>query len=300
MSIATEITRLRNAKAALKESIEAKGVTVEDSAKLDEYPALVDSIPQGGGSEYTEDEYLTFTAEQDNSSISLRNSGGNAPIIYYKKNNGDYTLWDYSSISMNKGDVVKMYGGENNFNFSKSTTVYSKFVMTGKIAASGVTNSLLSRIKTPVITPYCYFQLFHDCAALTTAPELPAIGLADSCYNSMFYNCTALTTAPELPATILGSVCYYQMFYGCTNLTTAPELPATTLINNCYGYMFCACTNLNYVKAMFTTSPSGSYTGNWLYGAATTGTFVKNAAAIWEVSGADGIPTGWTIETATE
>lgn len=49
MSIATEITRLKNAKAALKESIEAKGVTVEDTAKLDEYPALVDSIPTGGG-----------------------------------------------------------------------------------------------------------------------------------------------------------------------------------------------------------------------------------------------------------
>lgn len=49
MSIATEITRLQNAKAALKESIEAKGVTVEDIAKLDEYPALVDSIPQGSG-----------------------------------------------------------------------------------------------------------------------------------------------------------------------------------------------------------------------------------------------------------
>ena len=49
MSIASEITRLQNAKAALKESIEAKGVTVEDSAKLDEYPELVDSIPQGGG-----------------------------------------------------------------------------------------------------------------------------------------------------------------------------------------------------------------------------------------------------------
>lgn len=49
MSVASEITRLQNAKAALKESIEAKGVTVEDSTKLDEYPALVDSIPQGGG-----------------------------------------------------------------------------------------------------------------------------------------------------------------------------------------------------------------------------------------------------------
>jgi hypothetical protein len=50
MSIATEITRLQTAKADLKTSIEAKGVTVASDAKLDAYPALVDSIPSGGGS----------------------------------------------------------------------------------------------------------------------------------------------------------------------------------------------------------------------------------------------------------
>ena len=60
MSIASEITRLQNAKAALKESIEAKGVTVEDSAKLDEYPELVDSIPSGGKSEYILEKDVNF------------------------------------------------------------------------------------------------------------------------------------------------------------------------------------------------------------------------------------------------
>jgi len=49
MSIASEITRLQTAKANLKTSIEAKGVTVSSSATLDAYPALVDSIPSGGG-----------------------------------------------------------------------------------------------------------------------------------------------------------------------------------------------------------------------------------------------------------
>ena len=49
MSIATEITRLQTAKANLKASIEAKGVTVSSSATLDAYPALVDNIPSGGG-----------------------------------------------------------------------------------------------------------------------------------------------------------------------------------------------------------------------------------------------------------
>lgn len=50
MSIASEITRLQTAKADLKTAIEGKGVTVPSSAKLDAYPALVESIQQGGGS----------------------------------------------------------------------------------------------------------------------------------------------------------------------------------------------------------------------------------------------------------
>lgn len=49
MSIATEITRLQNAKSALATSIEGKGVTVPSSTKLDGYAALVDSIQTGGG-----------------------------------------------------------------------------------------------------------------------------------------------------------------------------------------------------------------------------------------------------------
>lgn len=49
MSIASEITRLQTAKANLKTAIETKGVTVSSSALLDDYPALVESIPSGGG-----------------------------------------------------------------------------------------------------------------------------------------------------------------------------------------------------------------------------------------------------------
>lgn len=44
MSIATEISRLTSAKAALKTAIEGKGVTVSSSAKLDDYADLVDAI----------------------------------------------------------------------------------------------------------------------------------------------------------------------------------------------------------------------------------------------------------------
>lgn len=49
MSISTEITRLQNAKAAIKAAIEGKGVTVPDATLLDGMAALIDSIEAGGG-----------------------------------------------------------------------------------------------------------------------------------------------------------------------------------------------------------------------------------------------------------
>ena len=49
MSIATEITRLQNAKAAIKTAIEGKGVTVPDATLMDGMAALIDAIEAGGG-----------------------------------------------------------------------------------------------------------------------------------------------------------------------------------------------------------------------------------------------------------
>lgn len=145
----------------------------------------------------------------------------------------------------------------------------------------------------------CYETMFFGCTSLTTAPKLPAMTLAQYCYSHMFTNCTSLTTAPKLPAMTLVQSCYDQMFTHCTSLTAAPELPATTLANGCYDSMFAYCSSLNYIKAMCTTAPASRYTSGWVYGVSATGTFVKNSAASWDVTGNDGVPSGWTIETAS-
>ena len=50
MSIQTELTRITNAKAAIKTAIEGKGVTVPDGTLLDGMAALIESIQAGGGS----------------------------------------------------------------------------------------------------------------------------------------------------------------------------------------------------------------------------------------------------------
>ena len=49
MSIQTELTRITNAKAAVKAAIEGKGVTVPDGTLLDGMAPLIESIEAGGG-----------------------------------------------------------------------------------------------------------------------------------------------------------------------------------------------------------------------------------------------------------
>lgn len=153
------------------------------------------------------------------------------------------------------------------------------------------------------LVDHCYGSMFYGCISLTEAPTLSATTLAKRCYANMFKGCRSLTTAPVLSVTTLAEGCYYGMFETCTSLTAAPILPAITLVKDCYNSMFRGCTLLNYIKAMFTTTPSGSspnyYTNFWVDMIAPTGTFVKNAAASWNVTGVHGIPNGWTVETAS-
>ena len=173
------------------------------------------------------------------------------------------------------------------------------------------------------LTEGCYREMFSGCTSLTTAPVLPATTLTNNCYNRMFVGCTSLTTAPELPATTLASNCYAGMFQGCTglttaplvlpaetlvngcyqgmfsgciSLTTAPELPATTLENGCYYFMFNNCSSLNYIKCLATDISATSCTNNWVKNVASTGTFVKNSSMTSWTTGANGIPTDWTVQ----
>lgn len=144
-----------------------------------------------------------------------------------------------------------------------------------------------------------YGYMFLHCTSLKQAPELPAIGLSTECYKGMFHSCTSLVKAMDiLPATrITSSNAYNYMFYGCTSLEVAPVLPAKEIYYNCYAGMFYECSKLNYVKALFTSNIGCCE--DWLYGVSSSGTFVKNAKATWDVVGASGVPEGWTIQTIT-
>ena len=163
------------------------------------------------------------------------------------------------SINVSEGDKVSFYS--NGFSNSSTSTVFSG---TGSVRYKVYGNimSLLDEenfaTTTPSLTASCFKELFKGDSYLTDASGLllPAETLARMCYQDMFRNCSALTTAPELPATTLDQYCYYYMFGGCSVLTTAPKLPATDLVKYCYAHMFDYCDNLTdaYVKAAYTAS----------------------------------------------
>ncbi len=130
--------------------------------------------------------------------------------------------------------------------------------------------------------------------------RIPATNLAQYCYYRMFEGCSAMSAGPkELPVTALVANCYRSMFASCSSLTQSPYLPALTLVSNCYNTMFQNCSSLTKITAMFTTTPTTSYCINWVQNVSSSGVFVKNTAANWNVTGAYGVPSGWSVQTAT-
>ena len=201
-------------------------------------------------------------------------------------------------ISLADGTFLLFRAGEQkNLKFSKNSDNHYHFEISGPVTAQGNIMSLLDRDFSTPLSPNAFFALFEGCTSLLSAPELPATKMERSCYFRMFAECTGLTSAPELPAKRLESNCYLCMFEGCTSLTSAPELPATELVSHCYEFMYKDCRNLRYVIGLFTTEPSEKTTKDWLSGVAASGTFIKSKKATWDVTGADGVPEGWKIET---
>ena len=134
MTIAEEITRLSNAKAAIKQSIENKGVEVSDSALLDEYPALIDSIKVGSGGEGGADPFYETMWNY------ITNNGTEYRYLFYYYNG---TELDVSNLDTS--NVTNMYGMFQN--------------------CSNLTSLDVSNFDTSNVTDMRY--IFSDCNNLT-------------------------------------------------------------------------------------------------------------------------------------
>ena len=92
MSIQTELTRIKNAKAAIKAAIEGKGVTVPDTTLLDGMAALIGSIEAGGEdfSPFSIITWGTYVPAEDENSFSIPNlpnlpKGSNAFFVISRR-----------------------------------------------------------------------------------------------------------------------------------------------------------------------------------------------------------------------
>lgn len=218
----------------------------------------------------------------DNNNITFTRTDGAYDLqrtIYVSTDNGETWTSKSSGYStptvlatLNTGDKLLIKGTNNSYgNISKGNVISS----TNKINVYGNIMSLV----------------YGDDFIGETA-------MGSSAFVKMFSQNPYLISAENLvlPSTT-AYYCYYGMFQYCSSLTKAPQLPATRLIDGCYRVMFEGCTKLNYIKAMFTTTPSTTYTSYWVSGVAASGTFVKSNNAEWDVNGVNGIPSGWTVVT---
>lgn len=209
--------------------------------------------------------------EADSFDMNYSTDGGSTWNAWGKTYDSGEEMYLYDNIVLGAvGDKV-WFKGVNNAVTDNNTYGFNFFINNGNVAAGGNATSILD----------------GDGETMT---EMTAYGL----YN-LFVECTALTTAPQLPATTLAGHCYEGMFSGCTALTTAPQLPATTLADYCYSGMFYECTALISITCLATNPNEVDCTG-WVSGVAASGTFTKAASVSdWE-TGTSGIPSGWTVQ----
>ena len=226
---------------------------------------------------------LYFEAEADNVTVNMTKTG--SPSAVSLETSTDGTTWTTfdgeggtTPITLtSKGDRVYFRAGSGgNTSFASDDSNYHAFTLSGACGAHGNIMSLLDN-----------------------SNELNVTLSGTNCFERMFYGCANLTTAPLLPATTLARSCYSAMFRGCSALTEAPDLPATTIPAGCYNEMFYNCSSLDRISVAFTAWMSQGQTSNWLFGVASTGTFICPTAlgtneTIWR-DNANLCPTNWTV-----
>lgn len=262
MSIATEISRLQQAKADLKTAIEAKGVTVSSSDTIDDYATLVGQIQTGGGSSnlttlnvtpttsaqqiiptspvdgYDEVNVAAVTSAIDNN-ITAGNIKKDVTILGVTGTlAGGFDLLGIKSrtkTTLTKADgdyVVEM------LDYNSCRYMFQGTALTS-VDYSGLTS----------LTRAAGMQYIHDgCTSLTSIDfsNLEKIN-ANQSFQYAFQGCTSLTVVsfPSLES-ISGTQACLNTFKNCSNLTSI-SFPSLTTISgtNVLQTMFNNCSKLS-------------------------------------------------------
>ena len=306
-----------------KDKVSVSGITVKD---------WTTGEITGGKAEYNPD--FTFTADTKQTFKMITKGKYTISGLQYSVNNGEWkNVVENEEVTFGGTNGTLRLRGTNIYGTASNWSNYSTITFTDKnvkVTCTGDIRTLLDweyyktvdtqnarfcflfyscaaltsapELPAKTLANYCYYHMFEGCTSLTSAPELKATTLEKSCYPSMFYGCTSLTSAPKLKATTLAASCYSRMFEGCTSLTSAPELKATTLAGNCYSRMFYGCTKLSTVTMLAPSdqiSKKSDCCNNWLNNAGTDKTVssrtlkVMDADAYTALEGKGYLPDNW-------
>ena len=161
MSIQTELTRITNAKAAIKAAIEGKGVTVPAGTLLDGMAALIESIEAGGGDTlfgtYFETGSIIPASDiTDNYTIQFQNNfsqiKGNDNTPYYI-----FILWcsippGYTSVAIPNNSWAWVFWGRKKRN---GAIVYGQYLSGSGSVNNATYGGAIGKSNVNEFTLYC-------------------------------------------------------------------------------------------------------------------------------------------------
>ena len=162
MSIQTELTRLTNAKAAIKTAIAGKGVTVPDGTLLDGMASLIDAIEAGGGVKTLFGAYFEtgsiIPASDIVSNYDIRfqkifsNVEGNSTLPYY-----NFILWcsippGDTSVETPNNSWAWVFIGRRRKN---SQFAYGQYLSNSGAASNATSLKTIGRQEAHKFTLYC-------------------------------------------------------------------------------------------------------------------------------------------------
>ena len=206
MSLSSEITRLQNAKSALKTSIEAKGVTVSDSTLISGYAALVDEIQTGGGG----NEDLINLIERDFKSFN---------IPYGTTKIGDYTFYYKRDLtSINIPNSVKRIGSEafyyceglTSINIPNSVTSIGYDAFSGCSALTSINSENEGEAIMPDSLTSIRSNIFNYCKLIKMV-YLPYNGVVNSSYTNRLVDTDYQNFIVYVPQEQYGN--YWKKYY---------------------------------------------------------------------------------------
>lgn len=196
-------------------------------------------------------EYVPFTIiAKDGDIYAHMEANGAYPTLYYRKNGGEWTLWDYvnENIGIEENEVFQLSGIgstiSNDENLYTTIQIRQSY-QTGKAILSGHLNSLINQNEDPPL--YAFYRLFNDQNSVIV--DASNLIFPSGTYNSysckrMFENCTSLTAGPTLPSLSGNYHTYQHMFYGCNHMVSSGPISAKFGGTGFTEQMFRYCTAL--------------------------------------------------------